>query len=346
MIFTRGGSTCFPSAAVAAIVALWLARGRLGRGPLAAILIFVGVLTPALGFFNVYPFRYSFVADHFQYHASIALIALMSAALVGIGRRLLRRNAWLLPLMGAMIILPLAAVAEQRTRVYKSEATLYEDTIAADPQCWVAQQNLGGVLYRQGHYDDAITHIRAAVALREAMVERHPTLLAYQEQLAANYVNLALALAKIGQPTEALAARRRAIELREGLIKSDPAAGPLRDTVAGAYLEVALVEHELGRSADAAASLRQALAMRQDLVHDFPESPTFRDSLAVTYTDLAKFQRADGQLPEAEASSKQAVQILTALVRDFPDVTDYQTHLRAAQAQVAALEVESARPAH
>ena len=150
----------FPISAIAVIVALWLAREQLGRGPLAAILIFVGVLTPALGFFNVYPFRYSFVADHFQYHASIALFALFSAALVGIGRRLLRRNVWLLPLLGVMIILPLAAVAEHRTRVYKSEATLYEDTIAQDPQCWVAQQNLGGVLYRQGKHDDAIRHIR------------------------------------------------------------------------------------------------------------------------------------------------------------------------------------------
>ena len=50
-----------------------------GRGPLAAVLIFGGVLTPALGFFNVYPFRFSFVADHFQYHAGIALVALAAA---------------------------------------------------------------------------------------------------------------------------------------------------------------------------------------------------------------------------------------------------------------------------
>ena len=71
----------FPAAAVGAIIALWLARRRIGRGPLAALLIFMGVLTPALGFFNVYPFQYSFVADHFQYHASIALIALAAALL-------------------------------------------------------------------------------------------------------------------------------------------------------------------------------------------------------------------------------------------------------------------------
>ncbi len=76
----------YPAAAVAVITFLWLARRRLGRGPLAAALIFTIVLFPALGFFDVYPFRFSFVADHYQYHASIALIALAAAASAAIGR--------------------------------------------------------------------------------------------------------------------------------------------------------------------------------------------------------------------------------------------------------------------
>ena len=58
--------------AAAVVTALWFARRHVGRGALAAVLIFGGVLVPALGFFDVYPFRYSFVADHFQYHASMA----------------------------------------------------------------------------------------------------------------------------------------------------------------------------------------------------------------------------------------------------------------------------------
>ena len=34
-----------------------------------------GTLFPALGFVNVFPFRYSFVADHFQYLASMPILA-------------------------------------------------------------------------------------------------------------------------------------------------------------------------------------------------------------------------------------------------------------------------------
>src|SRR5262249_8071713 len=42
----------YPAVAVAAPAALWLARKRLGKGPLVAVLIYTGTLFPALGFFN------------------------------------------------------------------------------------------------------------------------------------------------------------------------------------------------------------------------------------------------------------------------------------------------------
>ena len=57
------------------------------RGPLAATLIFGGMLVPALGFVNVYPFIYSFVADHFQYLASTAMISLDGAGLTLLATR-------------------------------------------------------------------------------------------------------------------------------------------------------------------------------------------------------------------------------------------------------------------
>ena len=61
------------------IFLLWHWRKNIGRGPLTAILFFAGSLFPALGFFNVYPMRYSFVADHFQYLSCIGIIVIFSS---------------------------------------------------------------------------------------------------------------------------------------------------------------------------------------------------------------------------------------------------------------------------
>ena len=65
---------------VASGIGLWRLR-TWSRAPLAAWLIFGGSLFPVLGFFNVYPFRYTFVADHFQYLPNLALIALAAAGM-------------------------------------------------------------------------------------------------------------------------------------------------------------------------------------------------------------------------------------------------------------------------
>ena len=82
----------YPLAALAALAgcACWPAKRR---GPLAGALIFAGTLFPALGFFNAYPFIYSYVADHFQYIASLGIIVPVAAGLASAVRPGSRRVA-------------------------------------------------------------------------------------------------------------------------------------------------------------------------------------------------------------------------------------------------------------
>src|ERR1017187_5203871 len=105
----------FPLGAVVVAVALWMGRERVGRGPLTAMLFFAGTLGPALGFVNVFPMRYSFVADHFQYLASMGLIAAMAAGVMTILRHPRMRI-----IGGAAIVVSLSMLTCQRTWVYQN----------------------------------------------------------------------------------------------------------------------------------------------------------------------------------------------------------------------------------
>ena len=126
-------------AALIIVAGLYLVRHRLGRGPLVAVLFFGGTLLPALGFANVFPMRFSFVADHFQYLASIGIIALAAAALYRLGRWLAARSYMMIP----VLLVPLAVLTWRQGGIYRDPETLWEDTLAKNPSCWMAYNNYG-----------------------------------------------------------------------------------------------------------------------------------------------------------------------------------------------------------
>jgi tetratricopeptide (TPR) repeat protein len=147
----------FPLAVVAVLVVLWLGRHRIGRGPLVAALFFGGTLVPALGFVNVYPMRFSFVADHFQYFAMIGPIALAAAALAQ--KPAIERVALGVPLL-------LGILTWRQTKAYRDLETLWADTIARNPSAWIAHNNLGNVFRERGNMDAAIERYKDASRLK------------------------------------------------------------------------------------------------------------------------------------------------------------------------------------
>jgi tetratricopeptide (TPR) repeat protein len=226
----------FPLAAVGLLVSLWLARGRLGRGPLTACLCFAGTLLPALGFFNVFPFRYSFVADHFQYLASAALLALAAAAAATLLRKVPQPHRWLAPTLAGSVLCGLAARSWAQEKVYHDLETLWSATLRQNPDCWMAHNNLGNVYLEQGKLDLAVQHFRASLRIKpdhfEALGSLGETLtrmgqmpqaeehfrafVAANPRRAAPRCSLGIALARQGKRDEAEQQFRDALNLEPG----------------------------------------------------------------------------------------------------------------------------------
>ena len=144
--------------AVAAMVWAW--RKKIGRGPVAGLVFFLAALSPLLGFIMEYTFRYSFVADHYQYNACIGLIAVAAA---GIWRGLVKTG--LLPAVQAALLLALGCLTWQQCHAYHDLESLWRDTLAKNPDSWMAHHNLGTELFQQNRVDEALEHYQAAVAI-------------------------------------------------------------------------------------------------------------------------------------------------------------------------------------
>ena len=153
------------AAALGIFLSLLLARSAWTRPVLAAAAYFVIVLSPALGFINIFPFRYSFVADHFQYLAAIAPLALLAAGITILAARF-SKNEWLKPALIAGILTAISVLTWRQTHIYKNLEVLWTDTINRNPTAWMAQDNLGLYLTGQGRYEEADAHYRKAIEIR------------------------------------------------------------------------------------------------------------------------------------------------------------------------------------
>jgi len=235
-----GWQYLFPLAALAVVALLWWQRANLGRGPLAAVLIFAGVLVPALGFVDVYPFRFSFVADHFQYHASIALLALAAAGGVGVYAHLDRFGQQALLVASVMVLGILGLLTYQRVEIFQNVESLYRDTIVKNPAGPTAYANLAVYLESVGRVEEALQLAREAVKLGPDEATAHNTLGICLVRLA-------------GSPTANAAMLNEGIaELQESL--------RLLPTYADAHVNLGLAYMASGRAAEARQEFDAALA--------------------------------------------------------------------------------------
>jgi tetratricopeptide (TPR) repeat protein len=251
------------------------------RGPLAGYLYFCGTLVPVLGFFDVFPFLFSYVADHFQYLASLGVIVPVSSALAMASYRLNAQQRRTAMAIGATVIAVLGVTTWNRSGVYRDAETLYRDTIARNPDAWMAFQNLGTELAAQNRLDEAIEAYEGALRAR-------PDYAAAKNNLVLAHMKRADAAAespdRIG---EAIAHYEAAVRLDPGYFRAHYNLGtllmdlPARHADALGHLESAvkiqpdnvearvnlgvLLADAPGRSQEAVEHLEFALMRRPDL---------------------------------------------------------------------------------
>ncbi len=244
----------YPVAAVAVIVLLWLKRDRIGRGPLTASLYYAGTLFPALAFFNVFPMRFSFVADHFVYISSIGLIALMIALITRACALWLPREALSGALMAAAAVLAIFFLLTlAHADVFKSSRSLWEHTWKNNKASWFAANNYGVWIRDESREPDRLAkaeqwfnrvielrpnHPEARFNLAVIAERRGDTDLAEKFYLEAIKLNPAYGAAhyQLGQLYFARGEQAKAIEQFERAIELDPRRADLARNALGYLL--------------------------------------------------------------------------------------------------------------
>ncbi len=319
----------FPLALLALLAALaW----RRQRGLLAGMLFFTGSLFPALGFVNVYPFVFSYVADHFQYLACLGIIAPFAAGwetLTGRFAPALRRPGAIL------LLLVLGVLTWRQSGTYHDLFVLYETTLDRNPAAWMAENNLGTALVDAGRGPEAIPHFTRALELKRDYPEAENNLgndlsqlgrpqeaiphlqraLRLQPIFAEAHNNLGRALMDTGHPAEGLAEFQEAVRLKPAYALAHSNLGLA--LARGGDTAAALVHFEQAAQLDPGSALYHTnlgnaflqLGRLSEAIPQYEEALRSNPGDADTHYRLALALRQAGQLAEAVEHYNEAMRL-------------------------------------
>jgi tetratricopeptide (TPR) repeat protein len=183
--------------AAVVIAALWMVRKRIGRGAVAAVMVFAVTLFPTLGFFDIYWQIYSFVADHVQYIAMMAMVALLAA---GLHRALVEAGGRRAVIgVSALLIVVLSVLTWRQQAAYANAEALWRDTLAKNDRAWMAWNNVGSLLAEQEKWDEAMDCYHRALAI--------------DPNIAGAHLNIGIAYEAQGRVEDAMACYRKALEI-------------------------------------------------------------------------------------------------------------------------------------
>ena len=202
-----------PMTVLGLTVGLFVARERLGRWPVVVWVTYCGLLFPALGFVNVFPHLYSWVADHFQYHAAPVFCGVMGVLFTRIPRAVASS-------LGVLGLVVLTGLTYAQAGHYKDVETIWRHTRLHNPRSWLADTALGTIEASRGQYDVAEMRFNRSIKWMKAQ---------YRGQKDAGfglpYYQLGVIAEARDDPALAERQYRAAIDL-------DPSHGPARHNLA------------------------------------------------------------------------------------------------------------------
>jgi tetratricopeptide (TPR) repeat protein len=298
-------------------VLFWQRHKKWGRPLLLAWTFFGVALVPVMGFIDVGFMRHSLVADHYQHIALISAVALVAAAaqLAGVAdarghceaARWVFGSSWGAQpsvrsvAVGLAVAGALGLLSWQQARLYGDPIRLYETTLVANPNCWLAENNLGAALGERGHTKEAIEHFHLALAINYNDPDSH--------------TNLGRALAKLGEIDAAMEEYKAALKIQSdyvpALFESGmalAAAGKTEDAIQK-YQEALRIQNEYP---DAHLNLGLALTKIgriDEAIRHFEAAVVVDRNFYYGYLTLANALADAGRTSEAIERYKEAVRL-------------------------------------
>jgi tetratricopeptide (TPR) repeat protein len=260
-------------ALIAGLFAWKTIQGR-WRGSTAAVLLFLGMISPLIGFMNVYGMLYAWVADRWLYMPALPLFAcfghLWSSVYLAWPRTLVA--------LTSIALLACGILTWQQAATYRTIDTFWLAAINGNANPWKARSDYADALITAGRASEAVDQ------LHRAIIENPNT--------PDVFCNLGVAHNNLGQNKEALDAFEKALEI-------DP-------SMAVVHYNIGKIHSLLGNVAESEKFFRRAFELKPDFI-------TARNDLGNLLFQSGKLKEAEAEFRSALSKFPTNTSLLTSL---------------------------------
>jgi tetratricopeptide (TPR) repeat protein len=346
-----------PAVAVVALLTAtaWALRCRSPRGFLGAW--FFLILAPTSSFLPNYG---EVAAERRMYLPLAAVVTFVVASgyegLVVVARRVgARENQRRFTTYGVvgLIVVTVGYLTVRRNKDYRSEISIWADTVAKRPQNPRAHYNLGSALLQAGRLQDAIRHNEQALQINPNLAEAHCNLgsallqagrlqdaIRHNEQalqinpnLAEAHCNLGNALLQGGRVQDAIGHYEQAVRIKPdyaephyNLGNALLQAGRLPDAISR-FEQVLQIRPDYAEAHNNLGNALLQAGRRQDAIGHYEQAVRIKPDYADAHYNLGNALLQAGRLQDAISRYEQALQIR-------PDYTEAQLNLGVALLQL------------
>jgi tetratricopeptide (TPR) repeat protein len=216
-------------------------------------------------------------------------------------RILVSKNLWLRQALCTGLLLILGIATWQRTRAYENQETLWNDTLAKNPDCGVGYANLGFAFFQKGQADEAVKQFQKALEINPNDRDAH--------------TDLGMVLDGIGRLDEAIAQYQKALKIDPNNVEAHNNLG--NTLFRKGQLGEAIAQYQMAvkinpENAEAQGNLGAALFQNgqfDEAMAQYQKSLEINPNYAEAHNNLGNALLQSGQLDRAIEEFQKAIEI-------------------------------------
>jgi eukaryotic-like serine/threonine-protein kinase len=208
----------------------------------------------------------------------------------------------------------------------------------------LSHYNVATMHVAQRQNEKALESFEKSLEYRRTLVDLHPSVSTFQEQLAKSYREVAIEEHKAGHSEIGLQNLRKALDILDRLSRSESEQARYHAELGRTWNAIGYIHDEMRNNQKAIPAFKSAIKEQESAIARLPENNEYKTYLCIHLENLAEQYLDLGSVSDAWPFYERAIEMRRKLNADHPDSVDYAQILADSLSRLGSIQRNTGEP--